>query len=346
MKKTLKILTCITLIFTLALPLAACSQTQPPSDTTKAPDGSPPTQEKPLVLADIGWDSIRLHNAVVGHIMEEIYGLEWEETIVSTPIGWQALQSGEISIYTETWSENLPYYQDDLAKGDIVELGVNFDDNAQGIYVPYYVVHGDSERGIEPMAPDLKNIKDLLKYPELFKDPEEPSKGRIYGAITGWEIDNILRKKFEAYGFADTFNYFSPGTDAALAASIAAAYEKGEPWAGYYWEPTWVSGKYKLILLEDEPYEPEGYAEGLTAFVSNRVTVCVHKSVKEQYPELCEFLSKYSSTSQMIAEALAYMQDTEADYPETAKWYISKNFDLISGFIPADKVEALRASIA
>lgn len=331
MKKKLKKLICIGLACIITLSMAACS---------------PKNEREPLVLADIGWDSIRFHNAVAGHIIKEVYGLEWEETSSSTPIGWQALQSGEIDILMETWSENISYYNEDISKGAVLEVSINFDDNAQGLYVPYYVIHGDSARGIAPMAPDLKTVKDLLNYPELFKDAEEPAKGRIYGAIPGWEIDDIMRNKHEAYGLDEKFTYFSPGTDAALAASIAAAFEKGEAWVGYYWEPTWISGKYKLVLLEDEPYDEAKYADGLTECPTNTVTICVTPSLKEDYPEIYEFLSKYQTSSELIAQALAYMQETNCDYPTAAKWFISNNLDLVSGFIPADKVKDLSSSLA
>jgi len=213
-------------------------------------------KEEPVVLklADAGWDSIQLHNSIVSYILKNGYGVQTEQVTGTTPITWKALLENDIQIYTEVWSENIASYKEDLASGVVKEVSVNFDDNAQGLYVPRYVIEGDPERGIDPMAPDLKTVKDLLNYSDVFADPEEPNKGRIYGAISGWGVDKILSNKFNAYGFADTFNYFQPGSDAALAASLVSAYEKGEPWVGYYWAPTWISGQYDLVLLDDEPY--------------------------------------------------------------------------------------------
>ena len=71
------------------------------------------------------------------------------------PITYNGLISGDVDVYMEVWVDNLPTYQDDLKAGKFKELGINFDDNKQGLYVPEYVIEG-SERGIEPMAPDLK----------------------------------------------------------------------------------------------------------------------------------------------------------------------------------------------
>src|SRR5699024_11288648 len=90
---------------------------------------------------------------------------------------------------------------------------VNFDDNFQGLYVPTYVIEGDPERGIEPMAPDLKYITDLPDYWELFKDPEDDSKGRVIGSISGWTVDEILFDGFEHYNLDESYNYFRPGSE-------------------------------------------------------------------------------------------------------------------------------------
>ena len=147
--------------------LAGCSSQQP-TDT--------------IVFADCQWDSIKLHNAVAGLIAEEVYGLSWTEVPASTPIAFQGQAQGEIDVTTETWSDNIPDYQSEIDKGNIIELGVNFDDNAQGFYVPRYVIEGDPERGIEPVAPDLRTVEDLKKYVDVFPDDEDPTKG----STTAW----------------------------------------------------------------------------------------------------------------------------------------------------------------
>lgn len=174
--------------------------------------------KKEVRFADAGWDSNKVHNAVAGFIIENAFGYTWSEVPGSTPILHEAIKSGEIDVHMEEWTDNIPSYYPDLKSGLFQELGTNFDDNRQGIYVPKYV--------IETMAPDLKSVKDLPKYKELFKDSENPEKGRIYGAIPGWEIDNIMYKKYEAYGLDKDFVYFRPGSDAALSAAFTAAYEK------------------------------------------------------------------------------------------------------------------------
>ncbi|MFK4997419.1 glycine betaine ABC transporter substrate-binding protein [Bacillus sp. N9] len=137
-----------------------------------------------IKFADAGWDSIRFHNSVAQQIIEEGYGYDTEVINGTTAATLQALQQGDINVYMEVWTDNAKdVYERAIDKGDIVKLATNFDDNAQGLYVPTYVIKGDAERGIEPVAPDLKTVQDLGKYTEIFEDPEDPNKGRIVGAL-------------------------------------------------------------------------------------------------------------------------------------------------------------------
>lgn len=313
--------------------LAACSP-------TNEVQGDAQTEKKPtLVFADPGWDSVKFHNDVAAFILEKGYGYPTDTTIGSTPATFTGFRNGDIDIYMEVWTDNIKEtYEEAINAGDILEVSVNFNDNAQGLYVPTYVIKGDPERGIEPMAPDLKTVKDLAKYPEVFKDIEVPGKGRIYGAIPGWEVDVILRTKVETYGLTEMYNYFSPGSDTALGSSIVAAYEKGEPWVGYYWEPTWIIGKYDMTLLEDEPYDEEKWNNGYACeWAPQDITIAVHKSMEEKAPEIVRFLMNYQTTSTLTSEALAYMQDNEgATTEDAAKWFLQEHEDLWTKWVPED----------
>lgn len=327
-KRTSAILTFFA-VLTLGMGLSGCS-----------------AKKQEIVFADVGWDSVKFHNAVAGLIAESAYGYSWTEMPGSTPIMHEAMKKGEIDVNMEEWTDNLATYDVDRDAGLFKDLGTNFGDNIQGLYVPAYVIHGDPERGIEPMAPDLKTVQDLKRYADIFPDEEKPGMGRIYGAIPGWEINEIMKKKVDHNGLNKMYNYFQPGSDSALSAAFTSAYEKGEPIVGYYWEPTWLTGKYDLVLLEDVPYvDEEGYKEGRTACPSVDVTIGVSNAFYENNKEYCEFLEKYTTSSALTSEALAYMQDTGANYNETAKWFLTEHSEFIDEWLPADKVEDVKGAL-
>ena len=223
---------------------------------------------------------------------------------------------------------------------------MNFDDNYQGFYVPRYVIEGDPERGIEASAPDLKYVWDLKDYPHVFPDDENPDKGRVYGAIPGWEIDEIMHRKYLHYGLDENFVYFRPGSDPALSAAITAAYEKGDPIVAYYWEPTWLLGMYDMILLEDEPYDKDTFFDGKCMPPPMRVTVCASNNFadQEENKDFIEFLSRYRTSSALTSEALAYMQETGTDdYVEVARWFLAKHDELLDAWLNPEDAETLRS---
>lgn len=289
-----------------------------------------------IVFADAGWESNKFHNAVAGVIAEEIFGYVWTEVPGSTSVLHEGLLKGEVDVHMEEWTDNIPQYQSDVESGRLQELAINFNDNYQGIYVPRYVIEGDAERGIAASAPDLKYVWDLKDYPDLFSDDEVKSKGRIYGAIPGWEVDTILERKYKHYGLDENFIYFRPGSDPALQSAIVSAYDKGEPIAAYYWEPTWLLGKYDMVLLEDEPYiDDQSFKEGKTELPAMNVTVAVSNDFYENEDNagFVTFLKNYRTSSALTSEGLAYMQDTSSNYVEAAKWFLSRHPELLDGWL-------------
>lgn len=334
MRKNTKVTLILSTILVLSIIVTACA-------------GGSTTGAKEIKFADAGWDSIKFHNAVAGTVLSELYGYKWSEVPGSTPVTHQGLLSGEIDGHMEIWSANIANYEDDKANGKFVELGTNFDDNYQGIYVPRYVIEGDAERGIVASAPDLKYVWDLKNYPEVFKDDENPAMGRMYGAIPGWEVDQIMNNKFMHYGLDENFIYFRPGSEAALATAITTAYVRGEPIAAYYWEPTWLLGMYDMVLLDDEPYNPENYMKGESALPAVNVTVGVSNKFNDgDNKEAVEFLSKYKTSSALTSEALAHMQESGEDYVATAKWFLNEHSELLDQWLSAEDAAKMKEALA
>lgn len=345
-KKNKKQLLMVTLISIMVLGLTACS-----GNGEKDNSGEQGTQEdKPkIILADAQWESIAFHNSVAQVIIEEGYGYDTEIISGSSAATFTGLENGDIDILMESWVQNIKeMYDGAIESGDIIEASVNFDDNRQGFYVPTYVIEGDEERGIEPMAPDLRTVEDLKKYPEVFPDDEDPSKGRIYGSPPGWEVDNILRVKFDTYELGESFNYFSPGSSSGLAASLGTSYENGDSWVGYYWEPEWVMAKYDLTLLEDEPFDEELWGEenGFACeWPSVDVTVSVHKDLPEKAPDVYEFLQKYETTKDINNIVLEYMQDNDISPDEAAIWFFNEYEDLWTSWVSEEIAQKVKDAI-
>lgn len=300
-----------------------------------------------IILADAGWDSIRIHNSITQIIIEEGYDYKADITVGSTAATMQGLRDGDIHVYIEVWIDNMKeLYEEVTSSGDVIRLSTNFSDIEQGLFVPTYVIEGDAERGIDPVAPDLKTVEDLKDYPHIFKDPENPNKGRIINAPTGWLTADIIDAKFGAYGLDEFYTNFKPGSDSAINASLVDAYNKGEPWVGNYWSPTTLTAMFDLTLLQEDAYDETIWDETkATTFPPTDIVVAVHKDFPDQAPDIVEFLENYETSNDLTEAALRYMGEHDATPDETARWWMEEYEDVWLRWLPEDVANKVKTAL-
>ncbi len=358
----------VALTFILALALGACSNSAPAQPETAAQGESASAEaaaapaeasaDKEVIrIADTQFQTIWLNNAIAQFVIEHGYGYPTETVEVSTPIAQRSMQDGELDVWMELWRMNvMDWYTEVTESGAVVDLGNTFEKSTQGFYVPRYVIEGDAERGIEPMAPDLKSVFDLPQYAELFQDPEAKDKGVLINCITGWQCAAINRIKLHAYGLSDTYNTLEPGASAALDAAIAGAYKKGNPILAYYWEPTWLLGTYDMVQLEEPEWTAECEAEiqqAVTGEIEEDAvsegagcayqTLGIHKGVtgdlQARAPEVAEFLQAMFVGTDPLNQLAAHMTAEDISADEAALWYFANFQDDWRGWLP-DEAEA------
>ena len=331
-KLGIKILTVALGVLLLLIPLTGCLLERP---------------EKSIVFADMQYDTVQVHGRIAAFILENGYGYQTDFIPCDTFSMFVGLERGDMDISMELWVESaMEAYEKAIASGKVIDLGTNFGDAWEGWLVPTFVIKGDPTRGIEPMAPDLKSIEDLPKYWELFKDPEELSKGRFHNGIPGWLCTEGNSRKLKAYGLDEYFTDFISGSDAALVGSMVAAHEKGEPWFGYYYDPTWVLGKLDMAKLEEPPFDREVWeATRGCAYPPGRVIVLANVSLLDRAPEVVEFLRTYETTATQNSAFLAYMQEKEASTEEAAIYFLQENESTWTKWVPADIADKVKAAL-
>ena len=305
------------------------------------------TAKDTIRFSDRSWDSIQVHNRIAGFIIKHGYGLDVEFIPGETTSLLTGLIRGDVDVDMESWTENSQeIFNKGIKSGKMVDLGSNYPDSWQGWLVPSFVIKGDSKRGIKPMAPGLKSVFDMPKYWKLFKDPEDPGKGRFYNSIPGWTVTKINEEKFKAYGLDKYFTNFIPGSDAALSGSMIAAYKKGKPWFGYYWAPTWILGKLDMTPLEEPPYSEEVWKKNKAcAMMPVRVNITVNVSLLKRAPNVVEFLRNYETTTHLNNKFLAYMQETKGSTEDAARWFLKNNDNLWVKWVPSDVAKKIKAAL-
>jgi len=309
-----------------------------------------------IIFGEQDWDSAQVNNAIARFVLEEGFGCSTDIIPGSTVPMQQGLIRDDIDVLTEVWMDNpADFLPEALASGEIVDMGVIFDDGQQGFFVPRYVIEGDPERGIEPLAPDLVSVTDIAQYAELFQDPEQPDKGRFYNCIIGWVCEGINNAKLAAYGLDDDFTSFLPGTGVALSSSMEAAYLQGEPWFGYYWGPTWVLGKLDMVMLEEPEYTEECWneliekgvdAEQACAYPASVVNVGLSDKFADAADEdILAFFSNLELSSALVSRTLAYMEDNDTLPEEAARHFLETNANLWTPWLPAEVAERVQAAL-
>ena len=81
--------------------------------------------------------------------------------------------------------------------------------------------------------------------------------------------------------------------------------------------------------------------------MTRTVTVAVSNDFAASNPDFCEFLKHFQMTSPIISEALAYMQDTGADYEAAARWLLTETHpELLETWqLTPEQTEAVKAAL-
>jgi len=314
--------------------------------------------ERPIRFAGNDWASHQFHVALASHILAKGYGCKVAVVPGTTQPLLNALAKGDVDILMELWKENNVEIWDKMERSGRARetRGVSIEGAVQAWWVPRYLVEGDAKRGIKPAAPELRAISDLPKYKTLFRDPEQPSKGRFYNCKLGWNCEKVNSRKLEAYGLSAHFTNFRTGSGAALDAAIASAYKRGRPIVFYYWGPTWVLGKYDLLRLEEPAYDKavwdaldkaeSGAGLKACAYPTIRATIAVNSAFARSAPNIVAFLDRYRMRDDLVNRALVFMREKkDKTGGQAAREFLRRHPALWRDWVPPGVAARVKASL-
>ena len=74
--------------------------------------------------------------------------------------------------------------------------------------------------------------------------------------------------------------------------------------------------------------------------------MAVSNDFAKSNPDYCQFLKKFKMSSAIISEALAYMNDTGADYNKAANWLLTETHpELIDEWLTPDQAKTLKEAL-
>ncbi|MFO2465954.1 ABC transporter substrate-binding protein [Pseudomonas sp. 15FMM2] len=310
--------------------------------------------QAPIHFADLNWESGSLITEVLRFIVEKGYGVP-TDTLPGTTITLEtALAKNDIQVIGEEWAGRSPVWVKAEAEGKVVGLGDTVKGATEGWWVPEYVIKGDLARGIEPLAPQLRSVQDLARYKDVFKDPEAPTKGRFLNSPIGWTSEVVNKQKLKAYGLDDSYVNFRSGSGAALDAEIASSIRRGKPILFYYWSPTPLMGRYKLVQLQEPPFDaeawktltdPEHPAPKPTRSLASKLSIGVSTPFQQQYPQIAQFFEKVDFPIEPLNQALASMSEKHTAPREVAQAFLKEHPQVWKAWLPDDVARKVEASL-
>lgn len=302
-------------------------------------------------IADMNWSSASLMANVDRFILEHGYGCEAELVPGDTmPTGTSMIEKGEPDIAPELWSNSM---KDALDRG-VAEKRLRYagkslsDGGEEGFWVPEYLVKKD---------PSMATIEGVLANAKMFKHPEDPDVSAFYGCPAGWNCQISAGNLFEAMKMGDAgFEMIDPGSGAGLAGSIAKAYERGEAWFGYYWAPTAVLGKYKMVKVDfgsgvDEDHfvncttSEDCENPKATMYPPSPVHTVTTEAFASKAPAAYDYLTRRSFTNNQMNGLLAWMEDNQADGEVAAEHFLVEYPDVWAGWVSADVAAKVKQAL-
>ncbi len=305
-----------------------------------------------ITIAAMNWQSAEVLASLDKFILNNGYGCNASITVGDTvPTLTSMAAKGEPDIAPEAWVGLVPeVINRGEQEGKIVATVDSISDGGQqGWWIPKYIADAH---------PDIKTIPDVLKHPELFPAPEDPSKGGIYNGPQGWGGTVVTAQLFKAYD-ADKrgFVLVDTGSAAGLDGSIAKAYEHHQPWVGYYWSPTALLGRYPMVRLDNGvPYNAAEWKRCDTVAncpdpkpsawpVDKIETVVSTAFAKRTTPGVMGYLHKRSWSSATVNKLLAWMTKNQATGDDGAHYFLEHNEAIWTKWVTPDVAEKIKSAL-
>ncbi|WP_170828247.1 glycine betaine ABC transporter substrate-binding protein [Asticcacaulis taihuensis] len=306
---------------------------------------------EPVRFAGVNWESGEFITAVMQEIIERGYGCATETVPGNTVTLEQALANDDIHILAEEWVSRSDVWKKAAAVGTVKAIGHPFTEAREGWYVPDYMVHGS-----DAAAPGLNSVSQLAdpRYVALFRDPEQPGKGRFLNCPSGWTCEGVNSAKLKAYGLTGAYVDFRPGTGPAMDAAITAAYAQKQPILFYYWSPSPIAGRLKLVQLKEPPWSAACWAD-LTSRDGKHTQGCAAPPADVAYGVSTPFAERAPVITAMLAKATFPIDDLNANLVRRADgkltaraqavWFLKAHPDLWRQWVDTNTAERISTSL-
>jgi len=304
-----------------------------------------------VTIAAMNWQSAEILAALDKFILETGYDCSAAMVSADTLLALTSMvEKEQPDIVPEGWVDLVPeLFNRGLAEGKLVVVGDPLPEGGQqGIFIPKYVAEAH---------PEIKTVKDAFAHPELFPDPEDPNKGAMINAPQSFAASVVATQIFKAHNSEEKkFTLIDPGSAAGLDGSIARAYERGESFLTYAWEPTSLLGRYEMVYLDDVPHDALEW-ERCTSVAScddpkpnvwpkDKLATVTTARFDQRAPQpVKDYLATRSWDNKTLNGLLAWMADNQATGEQGAIYFLKNYPQMWRAWLPADIADKIASAL-
>lgn len=292
--------------------------------------------DQPIRFSGLNWESNLLMVGIERTLLEKGFGCQTSIVQGETLPMLAALQRGDVEITAEVWPGQIAgAWKKALDSGKVIGVGHAFD-AGEAWYIPRYM----AER-----YPALKKASDLAALKEALRDPEDPSKGRIYGCPAGWACGTLNDNLLRALDLQASFNMFAPGAGAAQKAAILSAYKRKRDIVFYYWTPSTLIGALDVVKLELPAFDEAAFAcltdsqcahPVATEFKPQPVITGMNAAFAQRAPTIRALFEKISVPQAAMDDTLGWMEKENKQPEDAAAYFMVHHADVWRSWVSED----------
>jgi glycine betaine/proline transport system substrate-binding protein len=247
-------------------------------------------------FAEVQWTDINSTTAVTRIVLEAM-GYETTSKIVSVPIAFQAVSTGDIDVFLGDWEPSMRSITKPLLEeGEIIDYKTNLTGAKYTLAVPQYV----ADAGVT-------SFKDIARHAEKFNH-------RIYGIEPGNDGNLLIQKMIDndAFGLGD-FELIE-SSEAGMLAEVQAV-TKDEEWIVFLgWAP------HPMNTVHDIEYLADGDDYFGPDFGAATVHTITRVGYAEENPNLARFFKNLQFTLDLEGEIMKDIADGMTATNAAEKW--------------------------
>lgn len=263
--------------------------------------------DKAVRFAYVNWPGVTVKTEVARQVLEYL-GYETDAKMLSVPVVFRGLSSGDLDVFVGAWLPTMKSISDKYFKdGSIVPVTVNLNETIYTLAVPQYAW----EAGVKSHA-------DLHKFADKFDK-------KIIGIEPGNDGNQIVAKMIadNIYKLKDW--ELVESSSEAMMITVGSALKKKEwvVWLG--WSPHWMNLAYDIKYLEDP--------ENMWGSEPEIVKTVARAGLKADNPNVYKFFTQFKVTPELQNDWISQYSRQKQKPREVAQKWIQENLGIVDQWL-------------